>query len=89
MLKNLKDDLEQKLKPYLDGLESQINRAADQAQMKAGDFVRDDQKMGFLLAQIHGRLPLPLRFAIKEQKFIDFCLRNRRRWISDDKKSPD
>lgn len=81
VFKQIKDDLELKLRPVLDTLEVHINQAADKAQMRAGDFVADDDKMRFLLVQIHSRLPFPLRMAVGEQKFVEFCLRNRTRLL--------
>ncbi len=43
--------------------------------------VMDDEKLKSCLRVVRNALPLPIRFAIKEETFIRICLNNRNRWL--------
>lgn len=48
---------------------------------KAGEAVKsiakDDHKMTEISKFVYGELPLPVRLLLKEDDFVDFCLKNR------------
>lgn len=43
----------------------------------AKEIARDDSKMSEISRFVYGELPLPIRLLLKEDDFIDFCLKNR------------
>jgi hypothetical protein len=80
----LKHKLEEAITPHIPMIKAQVHSAAQRSGEKAASYLQNDQAMTVVLGQVHGRLPRPLRWVIKEEKFVRFMLANRDKFLSKD-----
>ncbi len=71
----------QKLLQVLQNLTQKVNVAADQAGQKVEGFVQNDATLRPILITAHAQLPFFVRILLKEEKFVEFVLRNREKLL--------
>lgn len=74
-----KQRVDRTIAPYLPVIEAKYNEVRDSMGVKSKEAMANDQLMQRLFRAVHNQLPLPLRLAVKQQAFVDFCMRNRDR----------
>ncbi len=79
VLSRIKDKIDATLTPYLPLIQTKVNEVAAAMGSKSRALAGDDDKMRRIFSTVHARLPFAIRFAIKEQSFIEFCMRNKAR----------
>lgn len=84
VLTRLKQGVETKVIPYLPLVETKFNEVVAAMGVGASAVAGDDELIRRIFSRVHRQLPLPLRFAIKERPFVEFCMRNKRRFYRGD-----
>lgn len=77
----LRQQIEKAIEPHLPLIQAQLQLAAQNAGQQLNTFVQDEEKLRSALAIVHGSLPLAARFIVKEQRFVDFCVRHKDKLI--------
>lgn len=77
----LKQQIEKAIEPHLPFIQAQLHLAAQNAGQQLSAFIQDEQKLRSALALVHGNLPFAARLIVKEQRFVDFCIRHKDKLI--------
>ena len=77
----LKLKIEKAIEPHLPIIQAQLKLAAENAGQQLSAFIEDEEKLKSALTVVHGSLPLPVRFIVKEERFLEFCLRHKEKLI--------
>ena len=89
VLSRIKDKIDNTLVPYLPMIRARIGEAAAAMGGKARELAGDDDKLRRVLRTVHAQLPFAVRIAVKQQSFVEFCMRNKvRMGIVDDRQGP-
>lgn len=81
VLSRVKQKVEQTLAPYLPTIEEKFHEVMASMGAKTKEVAGDDHKMRRVLKTVHGRLPFMVRMAVKEEPFVEFCMRNKSRFV--------
>ena len=73
----IRQRLKQLIEPHVPMIQAMVQQAAQQSGQKVGSFLQNDDAMRLVLGRVHGRLPIIVRFVLREEKFVQFVLRNR------------
>jgi len=80
VLSRIKDKIDNTLTPYLPLIQAKVHEVAAAMDSKTRELTGDDDKMRRIFRTVHARLPFAIRFAVKEQPFIEFCMRHKARF---------
>jgi len=84
VLSRIRDKIDTTLTPYLPLIQAKVSEVAAVMGSKTRALTGDDDKMRRIFKTAHARLPFAIRIAVKEQPFIEFCMRNKARFGADD-----
>lgn len=65
--------------PYLPLIAEKYNEIIGSMSVRSKEAMANDELMQKVFRTVHSRLPLPIRLTLKEQPFVDFCMRNKQR----------
>jgi len=71
--------LDEAVAPYLPLIEEKYSEIIESMGARSRDVLANDELMQKVFRTVHNRLPLPIRLTLKEQSFVDFCMRNKQR----------
>ncbi|HKJ23007.1 MAG TPA: hypothetical protein VKA13_07950 [Gammaproteobacteria bacterium] len=74
-----KQKVDEAVAPYLPLIEEKYNEIISSMGAKSKEVMGNDALMQKVFRTVHGRLPLPIRWTLKEQPFVDFCMRHKHR----------
>lgn len=71
--------LDEAVAPYMPLIAQKYNEIIESMGARSKGVMANDELMQKVFRTVHGRLPLPVRLTLKEQSFVDFCMRNKQR----------
>lgn len=80
VLSRIKEKIDTTLTPYLPLIQAKVNEVAAAMGSKTRELAGDDTKMRRVFSTVHAQLPFAVRLAVKEQPFIEFCMRHKSRF---------
>ena len=84
MFTRLQEKVEQHLEPHKEIIRQKVREVSEKAGIKLREAAQNEQTMRTVFHKAHASLPFFLRYAIKEQKFVEFCMTHRERFLSND-----
>lgn len=84
VLSRIKEKIDATLTPHLPLIQAKVNEVTAAMGGKTREVTGDDAKMRRIFSAVHARLPFAVRLAVKEQPFIEFCMRHKARFARDD-----
>lgn len=91
LFSNLKDKADKisdavavKLESHWDKILTKANSTLASTNQSIKNIIHDDAKLTSLFETVHGSMPLPFRLIVKQDAFVAFCLKNRKRFLTDE-----
>ncbi len=86
-IKNIKDKVDDLLLPKLDMISIKVNKVIDQMEGKASDAFQNDETMKNVLRRVHESLPFFIRMSVNGDRFVQFCMKHREKFIKREEKN--
>ncbi|MDH5301002.1 MAG: hypothetical protein OEW58_06530 [Gammaproteobacteria bacterium] len=83
-VEQVRQRIERLIEPHLPMVQLMLQQAAQQSGQSMAAFAQNDKVMAMVLRQVHGRLPLLVRLALREERFVTWVLNNRNSLFKDD-----
>lgn len=77
----LSDTVADNLESHWDNIIIKVHAALASTNQSIKNIIHDDAKLTTLFETVHGSMPLPFRLIIKQDVFVEFCLKNRNRFL--------
>lgn len=76
-ISSVKDKVEKAFLDNISIISSKIEAYAKEVGTKLDDIWEDDAELTKLLAVVHGLMPLPFQFIVREERFILVCIKSK------------